>query len=269
MSSTVFTSDTLPTDERLMATVGNGFLATSVFSDSVFVSGVYNGRRREPSHRARVPSSVAIRMSLEDKTVATTTTYSLDVQKGLFTHRIEGSGFIAEELIYAHRKLQNLIVVEVRVQNMQDVALKIALSKTQANKSEDLDFTQVPKSQLPPGSSDLQAEYGFINTTEEANSERVGVAVVWGKVPESLVIQPRTNETFYFVTAIVSTLNTVGYLESAFSYYKEAMMLAKTDGLLTAHTEAWAELWQQSGIEVEGDLKLAQAVYGSLYYILR
>lgn len=269
MSSTVFTSDTLPTDERLMATIGNGFLATSVFSDSVFVSGVYNGRRREPSHRARVPSTASIRMSLVDKAVTTSTTYSLDVQKGVFTHRVEGCGFIVEELIYAHRKLPNLLVVEVRVQNLQDKTLKVGLSNTHSNKSEDLDFTEVPKSELPPGSSDLQAKYGFISTTEEANSERVGVAVVWSKVPESLVVQPKTNQTFYFVTAIVSTLNTVGNLESAFNCHKEALMLAKTGGLLAAHMEAWDELWQQSGIEIEGDLNLAQAVHGSLYYILR
>lgn len=269
MSSTVFTSNTLPEDERLMATVGNGYLATRIYSDSVFVSGVYNGRRREPSHRARIPSTVAIRMSLEDDTVATNTLYSLDVGRGLFTHRVEGSGFSAEELIYAHRKLPNLLVVEVRVQNEQDEALKIALSKTQGKKSEDLDFTEVPKSKLPPDIPKLQAKYGSINTTEEAKSERVRVAVVWSKVPETLVIQPRTNQTFYYVTAIVSTLNTVGYLESAFSYYKEAMMLAKDNGLLASHTAAWAELCRQSGIEVEGDLKLAQAVHGSLYYILR
>jgi trehalose/maltose hydrolase-like predicted phosphorylase len=252
-----------------MATIGNGFLATPVFSDSVFVSGVYSGRRREPSHRARVPSSSAIRMSLEDESIATNPTYSLDVQKGLFTHCIEGSGFVLEELIYAHRKLQNLIVVEVRVRNSQDKALKIRLSKTPSNKSEDLDFREVPKTQLPSDISNIEAQYGFINTTEEARSERVGVAVVCSKVPESLVIQPHTNETFYFVTAIVSSLNTVGYLESAFDCYKQAMMLAKADGLLGSHTEAWAELWQQSGIEIEGDLKLAQAVHGSLYYILR
>ena len=268
MSATIFTSNILPTDDRLMATIGNGFLATSVFSDSVFVAGVYNGRRREPSHRARVPSSVAIRMSLEDKSIATTTTYSLDVQKGLFTHRIEGSGFAVEELLYAHRKLQNLIVVELRVQNSLDKALKILLSKTQSNKSEDLDFTEVPKSKLPPDILNIEAKYGLINTTEEVNSERVGVAVVYSKVPESVDFQPQTKKTFYFVTAIVSSLNTVGYLESAFSCYKQAVMLAKSDGLLGAHTEAWAELWQESGIEIEGDLELAQAVYGSLYYIL-
>ena len=270
MSSTVFTSNTLPEDKRLMATIGNGYIATRIYSDSVFVSGVYNGRRREPSHRARVPSTVAIHMSLEnDNDVITNNFYSLDVERGLFTHRVEGTGFSAKELIYAHRKLPNLLVVEVRVQNEKDQALKIGLSKTQGKKSADLDFTEVPKSKLPSDIPNVQAKYGSINTTEEANSKRVGIAVVWSKVPESLVIQPRTNQTFYYVTAIVSTLNTVGYLESAFSYYKEAMMLAKDDGLLAPHTEAWAELWRQSGIEVEGDLKLAEAVHGSLYYILR
>ena len=269
MSSTVFTSHTLPTDKRLMATIGNGFLATSAFSDSVFVSGVYNGRRRKPSHRGRIPSTAAIRMSLDDKATTTSVTYSLDVKKGLFTHRIEGSGFIVEELIYAHRKLQNLLVVEIKVQNSQDEALKIRLSETQGNKSEDLDFVVLPKSKFPPGSSNLKAKYGSINTAEEVDSERVGVAVVWSDVPASIVVEAKTNQTFYFVTAIVATLNTGDYLKGAFDSHKEALMFAKADGLLASHIEAWSELWQQSGIEIEGDLKIAQAVYGSLYYILR
>ena len=115
-----------------------------------------------------------------------------------------------------------------------------------------MDFTEVPKSKLPPDIPNVQAKYGSINTTEEANRKRVGIAVVWSKVPESLVIQPRTNQTFYYVTAIVSTLNTVGYLESAFIYYKEAMMLAKDDGLLALHTEAWAELWRSLESTLKG-----------------
>ena len=112
-----------------MATFGNGYIATRIYSDSVFVSGVYNGRRREPSHTTRVPSTVAIRMSLEnDSDVTTNNFYSLDVERGLFTHRVEGSGFSAEELIYAHRKLPNLLVVEVRVRNEKDQALKIDMT---------------------------------------------------------------------------------------------------------------------------------------------
>ena len=49
---TVFETHTLPDDRRLMASVGNGYLATTVFSDTVYVSGVFNGRGNEtPSHR--------------------------------------------------------------------------------------------------------------------------------------------------------------------------------------------------------------------------
>lgn len=271
MSYTVFSTDTLPADDRLMATIGNGFLATRIYSDSIFVSGVYNGRGREPSHRARIPSTVAIRMSLQGNAVETTTNeYSLDVQKALFTHRIEGRGFHIQELIYAHRKLENLLVVEIRAQNWQGEPLRINFVETQSNKSEDINFTEVPKSKLPPDSSGIKARYGFIYTTEEEKSEKVGVAVVSSKVPDSVIIQAKDNRTYYFVTAIVSTLNTVGFLESAYSCHKQAIsLLSRAGGLFASHAEAWAELWQQSGIEVEGDVKLAQAIHGSLYYILR
>ena len=51
-SSTVFEASTLPSDPALMASVGNGYLATNVFSDTVYVSGVFNGRGNStPSHR--------------------------------------------------------------------------------------------------------------------------------------------------------------------------------------------------------------------------
>ena len=153
MSSTVFTSNTLPEDERLMATIGNGYLATRIYSDSVFVSGVYNGRRREPSHRTRVPSTVAIRMSLEnDSDVTTNNFYSLDVERSLFTHRVEGTGFSAEELIYAHRKLPNLRVVEVRVRNEKDQALKIDMTclKHRAKRAKIWTSPKFPKANFLP-----------------------------------------------------------------------------------------------------------------------
>ena len=252
-----------------MATIGNGFLATRIFSDSIFVSGVYNGRRRKPSHRAKIPSTVDIRMSLENGVVATNTTYSLDVERAVFTHRIEGNGFVIEELIYAHRKLENLIVVEIRAKNSQDEALNIGLSTSRGKKSDDLNSTDVPRAKFPPGSTGLRANYGWIVTTEEENSKKVGVAVVWSKVPESLIVERGSNKTFYFVTAIVTTLNTVNFLGSAFDCHEQATILARDDGLLDAHTKEWARLWQQSDINIQGDLKLAQAVHGSLYYILR
>ena len=38
--------------------------------------------------------------------------------------------------------------------------------------------------------------------------------------------------------------------------------------LLAEHKAAWKALWETGRIEIEGDLEMAQAVYGSMYYIL-
>ena len=38
--------------------------------------------------------------------------------------------------------------------------------------------------------------------------------------------------------------------------------------LLTEHKAAWKTLWDTGRIDIEGDLEMAQAVYGSMYYIL-
>lgn len=47
---------------QFMPAVGNGYIGTQIGSDSMFVSGVYNGIASEtPSHRARIPSTVAFR----------------------------------------------------------------------------------------------------------------------------------------------------------------------------------------------------------------
>ena len=38
--------------------------------------------------------------------------------------------------------------------------------------------------------------------------------------------------------------------------------------LFEEHKAAWKALWETGRIEIEGDLEMAQAVYGSMYYIL-
>jgi hypothetical protein len=47
----------LSNDTRLVPSIGNGYLATVFESDTLFISGIYNGNVTEarPSHRARIP----------------------------------------------------------------------------------------------------------------------------------------------------------------------------------------------------------------------
>lgn len=46
-----------------MPSIGNGQLATGVYTDTVYMNGLYNGELGE-SHRARIPSQINIRMSV-------------------------------------------------------------------------------------------------------------------------------------------------------------------------------------------------------------
>ena len=61
-----------------MATVGNGHIATVVYSDTIYMNGLYNGERGE-SHRARIPSYINVRVQSPE---IVPRRYALDTEKG-------------------------------------------------------------------------------------------------------------------------------------------------------------------------------------------
>jgi hypothetical protein len=62
--------------------VGNGHLSTTVFTDTVFINGLYNGERGE-SHRARVPSKNNLRAyPTTDEAQVTDRVFGLNVKQG-------------------------------------------------------------------------------------------------------------------------------------------------------------------------------------------
>ena len=68
----------MPTDDRLVPGVGNGHVATQVYSDTMYVNNVYNGYTNT-SHRARIPSTAAIQINVTD---AYESNYTLDMKQG-------------------------------------------------------------------------------------------------------------------------------------------------------------------------------------------
>ena len=77
----VFTSATLPSDPRLLATVTNAYLGTRIYRDILHVNGIYNGTVGD-THRADIPSPVNVRMNMvtEDNL---SETFSLDTRTGM------------------------------------------------------------------------------------------------------------------------------------------------------------------------------------------
>ena len=71
----------MPSDEVEMPSVGNGQLATVIYTDTVYMNGLYNGELGE-SHRARIPSQINIRMDVAPNITVTQRRFILDTEKG-------------------------------------------------------------------------------------------------------------------------------------------------------------------------------------------
>lgn len=273
-TATVFESKSLP-QNYLMASVGNGYIATVVYSDTVYLSGLFNGRgTTAPSHRARIPSTcdIQVRTNVPGKKEEV---WSLDVSQGVFKYLLTAVNFTLKQNVYAHRVRQHVIVSEVSVSNSMNEDIQIAFDTNFNPSSQDIDFKMVSPSKMlklnhffPSTQNTYKAMQGYIKETEEPDSPRLGVAVVWTGVPrDPITVQRHSSSKWYFVTSISSSLNTKNFLQDAYTSYVSAMN--DLDNLLGSHTKAWQEIWDQGRIELDGNLPLAQALYGSLYYILR
>ena len=268
-NATNFESSSLSWDPRLNPSVGNGYLATTVYSDTVYVSGIFNGRgTRTPSHRARIPSTSAIILRTNVTSLTTQERFSLNVEQGVFYHRLAVDNFSVEQRIYAHRIYKHLLVTEIAVNNNMNESVSLFLINVFGAPSADIEFQRINFPRTENDATIINGMSGFIRITEEPDSQRQGVAVIWGDIPPRLLVQPsRETQTWYFVTAIATSLDGIDFLKIARDAYSTAT--ERPQDLFSSHVGAWKELWENGRIEVDGNMTLAQTISGSLYYILR
>ncbi|KAK2553759.1 Protein-glucosylgalactosylhydroxylysine glucosidase [Acropora cervicornis] len=274
-TATRFITDTLPIDHNgvtvrqsrngtYMPSVANGYLGTVIYSDTVHVSGVYNGKAypkknpiypvylKQHTHRARVPSTAAIDFSVSG--IQGKTSYALDVQEAVFYKWFRAENLQVEQRIYAHQSRKNLLIVEIAARNTANREFLMSVSLNRGDASDDFQFQTIDSNRT--GAS---AAIAKVNETEEEGSMQVNLATVWSKLEddgETLTIKRSSEEqSWIYITSIATNLDT------------KFNPLTK-DQLLTEHKAAWKALWDTGRIEIEGNLKMAQAVYSSLYYIL-
>lgn len=87
--------------------------------------------------------------------------------------------------------------------------------------------------------------------------------MLWMPVPPVLTLaEDEQDRTWDFLTVVGgSQAETQGC-------FAEALQLQTRGSLYTVHTDAWAQLWADCGLDVAGPLALRQALRGSLYYLL-
>jgi trehalose/maltose hydrolase-like predicted phosphorylase len=272
--------------------IGNGYLshAKGVRSDTMFLSGVYNGETTSPSHRARIPATLAVTV---DNSV--TTGVLLDIQNGVYHRRgnISNSaawyelrwvlGFFCISVLFfsdffssiicrwfAHRTLSSIYAMELEVHLMDGTPVTLSLSNNAGSDSTDIQFaTPVPSKD---GQSYSQCGSTLIPEVPDSHWTTTQVCLVADKIPSSLSFtKAECGKVFTFVTSYATSLEineeNKEVLKIAQSGYEVAHSYALAGSLLTTHSAGWEKLWK-SGIEIKGRPDVAKAVNASMFYIL-
>ncbi|XP_066928849.1 protein-glucosylgalactosylhydroxylysine glucosidase-like [Clytia hemisphaerica] len=289
---TCIVTDSLPRTEkgelnfRSMPSVGNGYLGTVVMSDEVHVSGVFNGRANvipdtpndrlkgtkrhrskldsdwyyDHTHRARVPSTVAIEYRLKE-TNEQNQLYFLDTERGYFAQTIDTPSYTLHQKTYAHRLLKNILITEIETNVKTTDTLNFTVLSNIGNKSRDINFQSVSSNE------EWTSWFGYINQTETETSQNVSVAVVFTNIPTFKLMDYGLRRDLY-ITAIATSLDSQDPIRAALSYYEQAKQLGDTMELFPSHVETWSKLWDEGNITIENDLYLSQTVFTSFYNIL-
>ncbi|XP_070540414.1 protein-glucosylgalactosylhydroxylysine glucosidase-like [Ptychodera flava] len=274
-SPTVYESRELPMKEdedgsktidlSYMASVGNGHLSTTIYGDRIYVNGLYNGRLGE-SHRARIPSRNAIRVSFPEQVEQRVERrYFLDVEKGVWHEEAKHDHFTVTVRIFAHRFYTRLLVTQIEIvtngEGTGDV--RMTLTNNEGPESEDINFGE------PVDYTTNEVNYkkvvGETKVSETIFSEKSSVFVYYTEIyPIEFNTRTSDTEIHNFITSIDQN-DTV-----AQSDFDDGFAIAATDGgqeLLNSHIEKWQETWESGRIEVD-NAQLSKFIYGCFYYIL-
>ncbi|CAG9133486.1 unnamed protein product [Plutella xylostella] len=262
-----FSSHSLPSDDRFMPSIGNGHIATNIFSDTVYMNGLYNGKHGE-SRRARIPGYANVRLNSTLTHHPYSPIYSLDTRDGVFKVRVDRERSIVSQKIYAHRFYTRAIVNQIEViskphadPNFSHHEIWIAVKLMPGAPGADLDM-QDPVAEIIHGRQ-VWSACGQTKESEDPiyQPSPVSVCAYWTSVPDHLVVPPHGSRVFTF--AMTADKNkTVARTEM------EQVLQADGAALFTSHVEHWHRLYQQAGMEIEGNLGLSKIVNGIWYYFL-
>ncbi|XP_043561994.1 protein-glucosylgalactosylhydroxylysine glucosidase isoform X4 [Chiloscyllium plagiosum] len=196
----VFSSDTLPSDLRFMATVANGYLGTRVYGDVMHINGIYNGANGD-SCRADVPSTVNARLTIPDERTFKET-YTLNTRIGVFSYIIETQHFRMIQQIFAHRTQIHLMVLIITLERLttSKEQCTVQIKSSFAPHSQNIDFVS------GPDFMGAKYIYGQTLTPEVKGAARQNVHMISVPLPESLTMLPEEQRnSWVFLTAVAST----------------------------------------------------------------
>ncbi|UJR10942.1 hypothetical protein I4U23_015127 [Adineta vaga] len=261
-STTIFTTDKLPfngslIDYRIMPYVGNGHIATVIFSDFIYMNGLYNGENGT-SHRARIPST----LNWQFKIKPSTSSYSLDVKSGTFIEKLEDNQVRIERRIFASQEytelLLNYIVITRLASHGQTIVVPVDANEQMT--SVDFDFEIVSRDDNHVFVS------GKTRQVENAQYQRDVLPLFMYYTPLPVdglqLAADESTHTYIFVTSLDTQQMRA---KVSFDY---ATNERQPDKLWSTHASLWNNIWSNGSIEIRGDDELQRQVNSAFYYIL-
>ncbi|CAF1060401.1 unnamed protein product [Adineta steineri] len=261
-STVTFTTDKLPSngsalDYRILPYIGNGHLATVVFSDFIYMNGLYNGDNGT-SHRARIPSTLNWQFNIDPSS----STYTLNVSSGVFMETLENDEIRIERRLFASQEYTELLIAHVVLTRLQSKGkkIRIPIDVNEQVTSIDIDFTVTNRNKqhvLLSGKT-RQVE------NNQFQQEPLSVFVYYTPLPaEGLELNgDETTRTYLFVTSIDEKKSRA---KNSFDY---ATTRRRPDVILSSHITRWNDVWSNGHIGVDGDDELQRQINSAFYYTL-
>eukprot|EP01084_Bolivina_argentea_P250517 419754_1 len=272
--TSIFSTTKYPSDRRLMATIGNGYVGTAALTDTMYVGGVFNGpvalneTNNYVSHRARIPSTNAFGFGLP---VPYTSLFILDVNNAYYQEQYtfpKSHNTSVNHTIYAHQYYRNLLISTVEIDNTQNSNTFTFSYYNQGGKpSSDINFTSVncPQSTF----TNLSCTLGWTQIPEYTSSLTNIVLINFATQQKGTFNIPAgTKQILYFPTIILTSLET-----SSNTILTDAIKLFEStynnrNNWLSSHINQWENIWQNGRIDIIGNDTVSASVYSSLYYII-
>eukprot|EP00943_MAST-04B_sp_MAST-4B-sp1_P003954 g3954.t1 len=272
----------------LRPAIANGYLATVVTSDTMFVGGVFNGHlSTTPSHRAVFPSPVNLKLELvsKDYTMVVVGT-AVDMKHGEILERwiiSKKSRTIAtvEIKYFAHQVYRSVLAAQVSMWRSSSDELgdelSVLVKRVMVEKSPDLHLENFTQGKLP---KHMEAWTGQTLIAETPNSEVIKFAIVTTTVPKGGSELKLGAQQMHVNTTLLTTIHTSidvvasgDILDACLVDFEFASQLAEDALLEFTHARAWEQgLYEfQSftvGTATKESFALAQVINASLYYIL-
>ncbi|XP_077296187.1 protein-glucosylgalactosylhydroxylysine glucosidase-like [Arctopsyche grandis] len=263
----IFTTYRLPLDPKFMCNIGNGHLATDIFSNTVYMNGFYNGNKGE-SHRARIPAWCNVRLNSTIGETGLKPSYTLDTSSGVFQVHVDREWSVVDQRIYAHRYYTRAIINQILISAKHKADLwrdhrarYVELSFLPGGDSEDVNF-DTPQV-LKIGNRVMWTACGKTKTVEDSRyQESVSdVCAYWTYVPSRLVVPRRGKMLHTFV--MTADNNKEVALKEMIDVLQE-----KQDDLFDKHKAEWKKLLDVGRVDVEGNVALEKTIRGVWYYLL-